>query len=303
MARKQNSTAADRAPQKDGERKEDAARKARFRTVWSGLVWATLFSVAVVGLLFAWQELQRFLLRDAQFLVAAPPDLGEESPALEIRGLKNAARAQVTAVFRSDYGRSLYMLPIRERRLQLLGNPWIAEASVTRVWPNQIRVEVKEREPVAWVQIPGPEQVGEPALIDGDGNILRLQQPGEFQLPVLRGVGLEQNEEERKLRVHRFAKLLHEAGPLAEKISEVDASDPGNLKVMQDESGRVVMLYIGDRQFRRRLEKFRLSYPEIQKRAPESNVFDLRIEGNILSVPQDGGKAERIMSPEGPNGA
>jgi cell division protein FtsQ len=288
MARKQNNTAADRAPQKD------AARKARFRTVWSGLVWATLFSVAVVGLLFGWQELQRFLLRDPQFLVAAPPDLGEESPAIEIRGLKNAARAQVTAVFRADYGRSLYMLPIQERRLQILANPWIAEASVARVWPNQIRVEVKEREPVAWIQIPGPDQTREPALIDIDGNLLRIQQPGEFLLPVLRGVGMHQGEEERKLRVHRFAKLLQDAGPLAEKISEVDASDPGNLKVMQDENGRVV---------RRRLEKFRLSYPEIQKRAPEESVFDLRIEGNILSVPQDGGKAERIASPEGPNGA
>jgi cell division protein FtsQ len=297
MARKQNSTAADRAPQKD------AARKARFRTVWSGLVWATVFSVVVVGLLFGWQELQRFLLRDTQFLVAAPPDLGEESPALEIRGLKNAARVQVTAVFRSDYGRSLYMLPIHERRLQLLGNPWIEEASVTRVWPNQIRVEVKERKPVAWVQIPGPENTKEPALIDAEGNILRLQQPGEFQLPVLTGVGMQQDEAERKVRVHRFVKLLQDAGPLAEKISEVDATDPGNLKVMQDENGRVVMLYIGDQQFRRRLEKFRLSYPEIQKRAPESNVFDLRIEGNILSVPQDGGKAERIASPEVPSGA
>lgn len=297
MARKQNSTAADRGPQRD------AARKARFRTVWSGLVWATAFSVAVVGLLFGWQELQRFLLRDAQFLVAAPPDPGEESQALEIRGLKNAARAQVTAVFRADYGRSLYMLPIRERRLQLLGNPWIAEASVTRVWPNQVRVEVKEREPVAWVRIPGPEGTKEPALIDVEGNILRLQQPGEFQLPVLTGVGMQQDEAERKIRVHRFVKLLQDAGPLAEKISEVDATDPGNLKVMQDENGRVVMLYIGDRQFRRRLEKFRLSYPEIQKRAPESNVFDLRIEGNILSVPQDGGKAERIASPEVPSGA
>lgn len=297
MARKQSSTAADRAPQKD------AARKARFRTVWRGLVWATVFSGAVVAVLFGWQELQRFLLRDTQFLVAAPPDLGEESPALEIRGLKNAARAQVTAVFRSDYGRSLYLLPIQERRLQLLGNPWIAEASVTRVWPNQIRVEVKEREPVAWVQIPGPEQTKEPALIDMDGNILRLQQPGEFQLPVLRGVSTEQDEAERKVRVHRFVKLLQDAGPLAEKISEVDATDPGNLKVMQDENGHVVMLYIGDRQFRRRLEKFRLSYPEIQKRAPESNVFDLRIEGNILSVPAEGGKAERIASPEVPSGA
>ena len=87
------------------------------------------------------------------------------------------------------------------------------------------------------------------------------------------------------------------------KAGSKGSNEQVKLYVMQDENGRVVMLYIGDRQFRRRLEKFRLSYPEIQKRAPESNVFDLRIEGNILSVPQDGGKAERIVSPEVPSGA
>ncbi len=292
MARKQPSPAPVRT--------ED--RQARYRTVRRGLLWATLFSFTVVGLLFGWQETQNYLLRDGQFRVPMPADLGEESPNLEIHGLKNAARAHVAAPFNPDYGRSLYMVPIRQRRLQLLQNPWVAEASVTRVWPNRVRVQIQERVPVAWIQIPGEDQSGRPALIDGDGNILQLQQPGDFKLPVLAGVTPRQAEDDRKLRVHRFVKLLQDAGPLAEKISEVDAADPSNLKVMQDESGRVVTLLLGDRQFKRRLEKFRLSYPEIQKRAPESNFFDLRIEGSILSVPQGPGQAEQIIRVEVPRG-
>jgi cell division protein FtsQ len=216
--------------------------------------------------------------------------------------LKNAARAQVAAVFRPDYGRSLYLLPIQDRRLQLLGNPWIAEASVMRVWPNRIRVAVTERVPVAWVQIPGPEQSTVSALVDRDGNLLTLQQPGEFHLPVLTGVGTLADAGERKQRVHRFLKLLEDAGPLAAKISEVDATDPGNFKVMQDENGRAVLLHVGDRQFRRRLEKFRQHFPAIQKREPGATMFDLRMEGNILSLPPEGGKAERVASPEVPSG-
>lgn len=297
MARKQNSTAADRTTSKD------AARKARFRLVWRGLIGATLFSLAVMGLLIGWQELQRYLLRDAQFQVAAPPEVDEESPALEIHGLKNAAREPVAAVFRADYGRSLYMLPIHDRRLQLLSNRWIAEASVTRIWPNRIRVEVKERKPVAWLRSGEPAEGGAPTLIDGDGNFLPLERPGKFRLPVLSGVSEQQAPEDRKVRVHRFIKLLQDAGPLAEKISEVDATDAGNLKVMQDENGRMVILHVGDRQFRRRLEKFRLHYPAIQKHETGSNIFDLRMEGNILSVPSEGGKAERISSSEVPSGA
>jgi cell division protein FtsQ len=253
-------------------------------------------------LLAGWQELRRFLMRDGQFLVAPAPEVDEESPALEIAGLKNAARAQVAAVFRPDYGRSLYLLPIQDRRLQLLGNPWIAEASVMRVWPNRIRVAVTERVPVAWVQIPGPEQSTVSALVDRDGNLLTLQQPGEFHLPVLTGVGTLADAGERKQRVHRFLKLLEDAGPLAAKISEVDATDPGNFKVMQDENGRAVLLHVGDRQFRRRLEKFRQHFPAIQKREPGATMFDLRMEGNILSLPPEGGKAERVASPEVPSG-
>jgi cell division protein FtsQ len=253
-------------------------------------------------LLLGWQETQRYLLRDPQFLMAMPRDLGEESPDLEIQGVKNAARAQVAAPFTSDYGRSLYLVPIRERRLQLLANPWIAEATVTRIWPNRLRVKVVERVPVAWIQEPGENRASRPALIDGEGNILHVQQAGDFKLPVLGGVTPDQTEQERKLRVHRFVKLLEDAGDLAERISEVDATDAGNLKVMQDESGRVVTLYLGDRQYKRRLEKFRVSYPEIQKRAPESSVFDLRIEGSILSVPQGTGQAEQVIRVEVPRG-
>jgi cell division protein FtsQ len=296
MARKQRGNAGDRTTPKE------TARKARFRLVWRGLVGATLFSAALVGLLAGWQEVRRFLMRDTQFLVAPAPAEDEESPALESAGLKNAARTQVVSVFRPDYGRSLYLLPIQERRLQLLGNPWIAEASVMRLWPNRIRVTVTERVPVAWVQIPGPGQSTVPALIDGEGNLLALQQPGEFHLPVLTGVGVLADTGERKQRVHRFLKLLEDAGPLAAKISEVDATDAGNFKVMQDENGRAVLLHVGDRQFRRRLEKFRQHYPAIQKREPGATMFDLRMEGNILSLPPEGGKAERTASPEVPSG-
>jgi hypothetical protein len=50
------------------------------------------------------------------------------------------------------------------------------------------------------------------------------------------------------------------------------------------------------------LEKFRQHFPAIQKREPGATMFDLRMEGNILSLPPEGGKAERVASPEVPSG-
>lgn len=38
---------------------------------------------------------------------------------------------------------------------RLLEDPWVAEAAVSRVWPNEVTVEVSERTPTAWVRTEG----------------------------------------------------------------------------------------------------------------------------------------------------
>lgn len=274
-------------------------RRERFRIVRKWMSLATLFSLGIVAALIGCQEVQRYLLRDPQFVFPAPTELGEPGPNLEIIGVVNAPEDEIAAAFEMDYGRSLYIVPIEQRRLQLLKNTWVADASITRIWPNRVRVQISERTPVAWVQIPGREGASQPALIDIDGNILRPRHSGTFKLPVLTGLTTGHSIEERKLRLHRVMKLLEDAGPLAVQISEVDAADPANLKVMQSHGGRALTLIIGDRQYKRRLEKFRLSYPEIQKRSPDASIFDLRIDGNILSMPGGSDQMTKAGVPSG----
>jgi cell division protein FtsQ len=150
------------------------------------------------------------------------------------------------------------------------------------VWPNRVQVRVIEREPVAFVQLEGEPS---PPLIDTDGFLLRPEIPEALNLPVLSGITRRHSEEDRRVRVRRLQKLMADAGELSAKISEVDASDPDNLKVMQDAGGTAVTLILGNRYFKRRLEKFKQNAEDLLRRDPSKTIFDLRVDGSIFARP------------------
>ncbi len=87
---------------------------------------------------------------------------------------------------------------------------------------------------------------------------------------------------------------MTDAGELSAKISEVDAADPDNLKVMQDAGGKAVTLIIGNRYFKRRLEKFRQNADDLIRRDPAKTTFDLRVDGSIFARPSPTMTAEGV---------
>ena len=263
-------------------KKQQTENEERFLTIRRGLIIATVASIALVALLWGAIQLEHFLIRDPQFTLASPPDPGEASPAVEIMGVAHSARDNVASMFEKDYGRSIYLLPLRQRRDELLRLQWVKDARVTRVWPNRLQIRITEREPAAFVQLPGETEL---PLIDTDGFILRPEIQESLNLPILTGVTRQQSDDERRVRVRRLRKLMNDSGELSAKISEVDATDPDNLKVMQDAGGKAVTLIIGNRYFKRRLEKFRQNADDLLRRDPSKTTFDLRIDGSIYARP------------------
>jgi cell division protein FtsQ len=188
-------------------------------------------------------------------------------------------------VFREDFGRSVYLLSLTERRRALLDIDWVKEASVSRAWPNTIQVKIVERKPVAFVPLPSaPDAAASFALIDEEGVILRPRTPARFALPVLVGIAPGAEAALRRDRVHRMLRLLEELGSLGERVSEVHVGDPENLQIMEQIDGKAVALILGNRNFLARLERFHQRYPEIHKRLPEAGTFDLRLEDRITAV-------------------
>ena len=263
-------------------RKEAAsgsAANARWRTLRLSvrvLMWRTVLDVG----LYAYQRVERFLLRDPRFIVASP-DYGLESPSVEIDGVRHVSRAQVLQVFLPDFGRSLYQVPLSERRARLLRLDWVKDSSISRIWPNKLLVRISEREPVAFIELADPSGVARSGLIDPDGIILERPKQGAFRLPVLLGVQQKDPIAQRRDRVHRMMRLMSELGQLGDKVSEVDVADPDNLMATVRWENRAIVLKLGDHNFARRMQNFISNYPLIQQRVPNATTLDMTLEDRI----------------------
>jgi len=87
---------------------------------------------------------------------------------------------------------SLLFLDAARMRARLLTNPWIAEATVFKLYPGRLRIEITERKAFArW------QKDGRVALIAADGTVLESTVPWRFaSLPQVVGRGAEQAAQE-----------------------------------------------------------------------------------------------------------
>jgi len=96
-------------------------------------------------------------------------------------------RAQVLDIAGITDRSSLLFLDAAKVRARLMANPWIANATVLKLYPSRLTISIKEREPFALWQ-----KDGRVALIAADGTVLENRVPAAFAaLPLLVGKGAE----------------------------------------------------------------------------------------------------------------
>ena len=270
------------------------ARKPSQSTPWN--LWAIVFKgviglVILAGGLFAFHRLERFLITDSRFQLAPPPEYGVDPPGFTIEGVSRSSRKAIIGTFANDFERSVYLLPLDKRRADLMRVEWVREAAIARFWPNQIFIRLEERKPVAFYQESAQgESKSRIWLIDEEGFLLHIPPRMTFRLPVVTGFRADSKIEDRGKRVLRMLRLMKDVKNFGARISEVDVSDMDNLKaIVQAPDDRVMVLWLGDRNFYTRMEDFERSYAEIRRRLPGVTTLDMRLDGRI-SV--GGGKGE-----------
>jgi cell division protein FtsQ len=243
-----------------------------------GIRWRIVASVVVLGVLFATTayaalRVRRYALLDPQFTLTR-----EHADALTFQGMKYTSRAKVQRVFLGDFGRSVFAVPLAERRRRLLAIDWIEDATVSRIWPDRLAVRIRERRPVAFVFIRS-----EVLLIDGHGVLLDPPAQAQFTFPVLSGVREDETEAQRGQRVRALLKVQEELGFMAKDLSEVNAADLDNIRIVTQVDARALEFILGDSNFGQRYQNFLNHYTEIKRRSPEVKTFDLRLDDRITA--------------------
>jgi len=105
--------------------------------------------------------------------------------AVALSGNKHLTREEVLAAAGVDGRASLLFLDVADARLRLKTNPWIAEATVQKLYPDRLRIAITEREAFALWQKDG--RVG---VIADDGTVLEPYVSRRFTgLPLFVGAG------------------------------------------------------------------------------------------------------------------
>ena len=249
------------------------------RILTGGSVLAILGVAAVT--VFA---VRSYLMHDDRFAVATSHDI-------EITGNDHLTRAQLLSVFGADLERNIFKVPLAERRTDLERLPWVQHATVMRLLPNRVRISVTERVPVAFVR--QGTQIG---LVDATGVLLDMPQEAagdpHYSFPVLTGLAPTDPLSTRAARMEIYRKFMAELDGtgehLTKSLSEVDVSNPEDVKALVASSGADILVHFGDEEFLNRYREFQQHLPEWHQQYPKLASADMRYERQIVLEMQQG---------------
>lgn len=190
-------------------------------------------------------------------------------------GLGETAQSLATPILQLD------LTSIR-RRVERI--PWVKSASITRIFPDRLRVTVVERTPVAYASIGGRIE-----LVDQDGILLDMRRGAESGFPVIYGLSDAEDASVRKERLAPYLRFITSAkGPLKDSgwsVSEADVSNPDDLRVLLVKGPTTVLARFGSRNYLQRAESFISVVPRILARSTKINSIDLRFRDEVVVDP------------------
>jgi cell division protein FtsQ len=272
---------ADRPPSED----EDSPRFDSGRTPswhpssgWGRTFLSLAALILLGGLCTAGYLLKTYLNRDNRFRIAGASNI-------QATGLNEVSRAEMLPIFGEDIGRNIFFVPLAERRKQLEQIPWVERATVMRLLPDQIRVSVVERQPVAFMR--QGSQVG---LVDANGVLLAmppaLMAQHHYSFPVVTGIDPHDPPAAAKTRMAVYQRLLAELDAngqhLSEQISEIDLTDPEDARVLMPEQGADILAHLGEDRFLDRYLRYKAHIAEWRQQYPKLASVDLRYDEHVV---------------------
>jgi cell division protein FtsQ len=259
----------------------------------AGRIFLALGAMVVLGSVTAVALAFRSALeRDARFRIAGAANI-------EAAGLTEVSRSEMLPVFGEDIGRNIFFVPLDERRKQLEAIPWIEHATVMRLLPDQIRVSVVERKPVAFTR--QGQQIG---LVDADGVLLSMpaatMAKHHYSFPVVTGIDRGDPAAARKARMAMYLRLMGDLDStsqhFSEQISEIDLTDPEDARILMPEQGADILAHFGEDRFLERYQRYKAHIGEWRQQYPHLAAVDLRYDQQVVLQMTSGKEAAETAS-------
>lgn len=232
------------------------------------------------------------------FLRHSPKMLLLNDAQIEIANNHIVTREAVLQQFTRDHRRSVVSVPLDERRRELEQMPWVESATVQRVLPNRLHVEITERTPIAFLRVGN-----ELALVDGQGVILDRPEGEEFHFPIVTGINEDLPREQREKRMQmyqEFMKAIELVRPgSADRVSEIELGNAKDLRavitglassnsvpgIADEASSQAVTVHFGSGEFTGKYRMLVDNFAQWQANAGRVRSIDLQYTRQVVINP------------------
>jgi len=224
-----------------------------------------------------------------QFLLYSPSMLLVKPDQIELNGNRIVSREAVLQQFVHDRNRSVLRVPLEARRAQLEQIPWVESASVQRILPNRLRIELTERTPVAFAR-----NGNELALIDAHGVILDRPRGEDLHFPIVSGVSEDLPRDQREKRMQTYEEFMRDVelvrGGSSDRVSEIDLSNPKDLRVVMTglagaNDAQAVTIHFGASEFTGKYKMLVDNFSQWQANTGRVQSIDLQYSRQVVVNP------------------
>ena len=206
---------------------------------------------------------------------------------ITVTGTNRMAPGEAQAILEGLRGTSMVTADLESWRQKLLDAPWVAEATIRRVFPGTVAVAISEREPLGIGRIQGALY-----LIDQEGAVIDEFGPkyAEFDLPIIDGLTPSASNRDPSTAEHRAAlagRILADFQrhpDLARRVSQVDVSNVNDAVVILNDDP--ALLHTGDEHFADRVQAYVDLASRLHEDVPQIDSVDLRFGDNVFVKPQ-----------------
>jgi cell division protein FtsQ len=155
-----------------------------------------------------------------------------------------------------------------------------------RLLPDRLKVDIRERVPVAFIQVGSRI-----ALVDAHGVVMELpaRSRSQYSFPVISGVGDPEPLSTRAARMKIYLKLISEldaeGANYSKDLSEVDLSDPEDVKIIVADPAGAVLVHLGPSGFLERFQIYKAHVQQWRRQFRKLESVDLRYENQVVVNP------------------
>lgn len=204
---------------------------------------------------------------------------------VEVEGLHALTAQEVVALTRVPVNSLLFDVDLAAAQQQIAVNPFVKSASVTRQYPDVLRISIQEREPIATVN------GGQVWYIDASGVLIPFRQSAlKLDLPIISGVSGAQSLKAGGVvadkEIAAALEILHEArridSSLYHFISEINMNHGGDITLFSVDAGAPIIFGRGGAA--RKLYLLQTFWQQIVKAqgAEKLQLIDLRFEDQVV---------------------